>query len=191
MRSPRSDFVEDVEIVLPANVLDLTKGATYALLWRALDAGVTVAVDSTVIVLTARVGDDEYRQAIGHELVAAGAVTSRPMLRCPDCASRRLSLFWTAPGFRCRRCAGLRYRSQYETELETAARRYGRAMAELDAGPGELSPPRPKRMRRGTYRQRLTHLLEAHSHYRAAVERQVAHLKALQGRVRRAARQEA
>jgi hypothetical protein len=187
MRLGATNFVEDVELALPAGVLDLTRGATYALFWRPLDAGVTVTVDSTMITLTACVGGEDFCQAIAHEQVAAGAVRSRSMLRCPDCMSRRLKLFWSAPGFRCRRCAGLRYRSQYETELEATSRRYELAMTVLGASTGELSPARPRRMHRSTYHLRLQDLRRAHKAHRVALDTEVKKLRALYVRAGRAA----
>lgn len=88
---------------------------------------------------------------------------------CPACR-RRCRTLYGAYRFRCRRCLGARYSSQYQDEAMTIARRRWRLrrfleergavslLAGLDAG----MPPKPPGMRQKTYRRlcALDHKLE-------------------------------
>ena len=79
---------------------------------------------------------------------------SRPWLICIGC-QRRCRVLFGGARFRCRRCHGLRYESQYEPAFARAASRCHKIRKRLgQVGSIELPfPPKPKGMHWRTYRR--------------------------------------
>ena len=80
----------------------------------------------------------------------------RVWFACPGCG-RRCAVLYGARRFRCRLCIGVSYGSQHEAAHERLLRRVqglrARLGGELYASLDLPFPPRPKRMRRATYRR--------------------------------------
>jgi len=80
----------------------------------------------------------------------------RVWFACPGC-SRRCAVLYGARRFRCRRCIGVPYGCQREPAHERLLRRVqglrARLGGELYASLDMPFPPRPKRMRRASYRR--------------------------------------
>lgn len=84
-------------------------------------------------------------------------------LVCPICRGRCLSIYLTDQDWRCRRCAGLAYRSQRITPVRRAARKALKIRARLgDDGPiGGPLPRRPLGMKSSKYIRLLERLVVA------------------------------
>lgn len=80
----------------------------------------------------------------------------RPWYRCPGCGYHCALLFHNV----CRRCAGLRYQSEYDTRLDrlrARARMVRRKLGDT-SGMFSLVPGRPKKMRHATFEKLLAEL---------------------------------
>ena len=77
---------------------------------------------------------------------------SRQWFLCPSC-SKRCRILYGGTLFRCRRCHGLRYESQYEPDFACAASRSHKLRAKLGhiGSLDEPFPPKPRGMRWRTY----------------------------------------
>ena len=77
----------------------------------------------------------------------------RVWFRCPGCGERRAILYHRAGRFRCRRCHGLSYSSQRESQPDRALRRARNIRVRLGgaADPTAPFPNRPKYMRQQNY----------------------------------------
>lgn len=87
----------------------------------------------------------------------------RPWWSCPSCG-RRVALLYSGWGrYSCRRCFGLAYRSQRETDSDLAARRARAIRARLGWPLGLLEMPGGKP--RGMHQKTYLRLLIAHIHH--------------------------
>ena len=77
---------------------------------------------------------------------------NRQWFECPSCRTRCRILYGGA-FFRCRRCQGLKYETQYEPPFARAATRALKIRERLgsDGGIDEPFPPKPKGMHQKTY----------------------------------------
>ncbi|WP_129578503.1 MULTISPECIES: hypothetical protein [Sorangium] len=130
------------------------------------DVEINIADARLVLAGTVALPLETTRMAAGH---------LRVWVRCPGCSARAAVLYIDAPGLRCRRCAGLVYRSPRhrpeERVLEQALARRTRARAALGAGPDprEPIPQRPPGVRFSTWVRRLDKLHEADAAVQAAL----------------------
>ena len=87
---------------------------------------------------------------------------------CPSC-SQRCRIIYGGQHYRCRRCHGLRYESQYEPAFARAASQAIKIQRKLggDGGVDDWLPPKPKGMHWATY-HRLEDRYERLSRYWAA-----------------------
>ena len=78
---------------------------------------------------------------------------SRAWFECPDCSRPCARLYFHRSSFRCRKCHGLRYRSQLDARVERPrliAQRIRRSLGG-SANLALVFPPKPPRMRWRTY----------------------------------------
>ncbi len=96
-------------------------------------------------------------QTIWMESTACALGGRRRWFACPACGRRVAVLYGAGRLFACRRCKGLAYASQGESEDDRAARRADRIRTKLCWVPGILNGPgtRPKGMHRRTFERLL------------------------------------
>ena len=89
---------------------------------------------------------------------ATGFGGVRQWFQCLSC-SRRCRVLYGGAYFRCRRCIGLRYDTQYEPAFARAATRALKIRERLGSKGGidDFFPPRPKGMHRRTYERLQEH----------------------------------
>ena len=103
----------------------------------------------------------EQRIAIEHTPCHYGGV--RPWWRCPGCQQRVAVVYRVGKDYRCRRCQGLRYASQYESVGTRQAHKARKLRQRLGGSPVlvDFLPERPKGMHRRTYRRLYLQALAA------------------------------
>jgi hypothetical protein len=97
---------------------------------------------------------ETVRETIAYQWSATPFKGRRRWFACPGCSSR-CRILYGGPRFRCRRCQGLSYESQYE-DVTRRANRASRKIRRRLAGSTNLTeefPPRPKGMHQSTYRK--------------------------------------
>jgi hypothetical protein len=123
---------------------------------------VRFAVDQDTLTLAYRVrdrGDEGWTDVVEPVRLPRTAQPlggERAWFACP-CCGRRCAVLYGGWRFSCRRCVALPYASQHEAAHERRLRRVQglreRLGGELYASLDMPFPPRPKRMRRATYRR--------------------------------------
>jgi len=118
-----------------------------------------------------------WRATLELSFVPAGFGGRRAFWLCPRCGKRVRYLYFKAPGFVCRDCAGLNYRSQQRTKSSLNHWRDGMRLATdtlqwrppLDVVPMDspyVTPDRPRYMHRTTYRRHLARYRRYQKKYR-------------------------
>lgn len=82
---------------------------------------------------------------------------------CPSCGKRQAVLYSPAGLFRCRKCHGLPYSSQMESNSDRASRKANKLRKRLGGEEGALNPipSRPKGMHNKTYDRIVSQITEA------------------------------
>jgi hypothetical protein len=106
---------------------------------------------------------------------------------CPECWTRRQSLYIEGPRLACRRCLALRYGSQHENRRQRQFRAADRARKALGWEPGILNPigPKPKGMHWATYARRVTEMTARSNAFLGALPELIERMEASAGRRRR------
>lgn len=132
------------------------------------------------VVLAYTMGDrGEVAERVSLERTASRVGTWRAWFKCPGCDKRAALLYLRRGRFRCRRCHGLTYRTQRETERDRLIRKARRIRVRL-GGSGSLADPfprRPKGMHRATYRRLARECLMAEAAWWAPVGKWIGSLR--------------
>jgi hypothetical protein len=137
-------------------------GERVSLEWRSgageIEASAVLAYEGESVSVFYRWREGEawrsYRQTIGLKFDVPHFGGVRRFWRCPGCGLGARKLFDIGVGeFRCRRCGRLADRSQRQKTWRRALARATKIRSYLatSSAPADPFPPRPKRMRRGTY----------------------------------------
>lgn len=113
--------------------------------------------------LNYRVNGEPVQDSIRIARTACNYGGHRQWFICPSCGKRQVVLYGLAGLFRCRKCHGLPYSSQMESNSDRASRKANKLRKRLGGEEGALNPipSRPKGMHYKTYDRIVSQITEA------------------------------
>lgn len=142
-------------------------------------ASIGVSTLAGAVELAYTAGGRHIREVVQFSQVPNYFGGTKPVFRCPGCAGTYRKLYLRGGYFRCRRCHGLKYRSQYEDAKTRLVRKAQKIRVRLGGHPGLIYPfpGKPKKLRWETYHRLEAQVQALEAAYLASltswVERQV------------------
>lgn len=167
-------FVQDVSRFSTSNVSDLLAmaGGEKKRIWLGLSCAWVVCLDAGSLYSISPLSLSRTWYRLKLEATSTAFNGRRWWFACPLCGKCYAALFWNENKFGCRKCLGLRYKSQYETFDTPFDRLCHRLKKERIAIWGDDEPDiefllrssasfrRPKGMRKKTFQRKLERLNE-------------------------------